>query len=659
MTNNSLTPEQFSALISGMIGAFNSEFNDYMTDYSTQPEEIVKMVISVINKSNDVDALSDFAFSVHFNLTEMMIADPKLARPMDRGIPELSEQMKKKLRDKLNDHIKNYTYQMLAEDDKQQIKQLYDQWLRQSHPLISTAPATYVPQLSQPSRQPATSASTIQPPRARQPESRQHTAPVATQSPENTILRQQTAIYNSWWQRLARPQQEILRRQFDNLSSLEKQTIAAELNLPANTDQRTKLIACYHNFYFNYLSIHYRNTEINLDNIIASHRERFQARVNREQEPLRPLSSAHSGFTPRLSRLERRNEFLEQRLHRLESHDYFMGDMLNYIFYRRIYMNYFMTGTREVHHYHHNATDRTERHRDEERNKKDTKSVVAAAITIFTLVALSVSSLIYAINKANKSLQNLARGRKQSRSLGRLAATIIGALITSGMLISLGIPATIITATGMSLSTAIASSIGLGFLLGTGLGAMTFKYTAQFVSWLHNSNEISPTNPEKYQLTTYQREFMAELGVNFNELNRLIKAIKNSKSQLGFARKFAWTESYSDNKLYNKILEQVKNGELLGNVKFNGEVYRLFHDQIALANEIRNNPAQDLVIRPETYYYRERQTSRAYERTPAPTNATANRAHTGFGWRSLTAALLPDTTAQPQEQHSRERVLVA
>lgn len=182
------------------------------------------------------------------------------------------------------------------------------------------------------------------------------------------------------------------------------------------------------------------------------------------------------------------------------------------------------------------------------------------------LISAGAIGGIYAAKKTFNSVVNFFTGNKMLRSAFRLTGIGVGGYLgaTGG---------TIVGATLGSMIPGIGNVAGaiLGTIFGAGLcagvGALITKYTAKGISALCHFNEINPTNPEKYKLTKHQITNLTNKGLDLNVVDKMIKAIKREKDKIGISGSFPWTESRKKKNDLNRLLHQIKKGQILGLTK--------------------------------------------------------------------------------------------
>lgn len=389
--------------------------------------------------------------------------------------------------------------------------------------------------------------------------------PVAMPEPEIEPQERQPEVnyqrYENWYRNLNQNHRKILQNQMNNLSAAERNLI--NVFIPQDINIRHELYnkARLYHFYHDCIREIYRDQNINLDTIITHQRTRNANGNN--------INAAdRNEDLNRLNRAELQGRILEQRLQRLENNNNLFSNLAWFYMWRNLFRPAY-PAYRPYPVY--NVNDR----RRDDRNNRDAnnKSILAPLIIALVLVTSSLSMLIYSFKKAKKSINNIYNDHKKARSIGRLIAMTCGILL--GMTLS-SLPALVMAAFALTSVTTAILAITFGAIAGSAIFAFSYKHIAQIFSAVFNRNEISSTNPEKYKLTRDQQSFLAGVGVNINTLNRLLKHIKSAKDKKWFSKNFFWTEGYCDNKTYNKLIEQIKNGEILGVIEFDDEVYRLF-----------------------------------------------------------------------------------
>jgi len=197
--------------------------------------------------------------------------------------------------------------------------------------------------------------------------------------------------------------------------------------------------------------------------------------------------------------------------------------------------------------------------------------IIAAILAFVALLASSIVAGVYAGIKTAKSVANLSEGYKVARSVYRLVGTAGGVCIGAIKGVALGaILGSVIPGFG-TLAGAIIGGI-LGAALGAGLGALITKYSAKLISFIFNSQELNPTNPDKYKLTEKQKMNLQNKGYDLSVINEMIKAIHQEKNNLS---KKNLNKGIQKERL-NECLKQIKNGEIPGAVKIGAVTYDPF-----------------------------------------------------------------------------------
>lgn len=207
----------------------------------------------------------------------------------------------------------------------------------------------------------------------------------------------------------------------------------------------------------------------------------------------------------------------------------------------------------------------------------------ARIYAIAGLVALALSGIIgglYALKKAFNSMTNLLNGEKMLRSLFRLSGIAGGAC--SGAVLGVIAGAAIgslIPGLGTAAGALLGSIFGAG--LGSGLGAFITKYTAKFFSWLYHGGELNPTNLTKYKLNSAQKAHLTTQGFNPKNIEYIIEGLYTEKRKMGWTASIPFTGARKNKKEFNKLLDQLKKGEIQENmIEIGRDLYFIYHAPI-------------------------------------------------------------------------------
>ena len=201
------------------------------------------------------------------------------------------------------------------------------------------------------------------------------------------------------------------------------------------------------------------------------------------------------------------------------------------------------------------------------------------------LLIIAVIAALYALKEIIKSCLNILRNKKHLRSIYRLC------MIAAGVALAIVfVPHMIVVTSSFSLT--------MLAMIGAGVGAVIGKYSSKFISSLANSDEINPSSPNKYQLSSSQKLHLKDIGVNLTELNKLLKSIRDVKSKkFAFYSSWPWTESYDEKKRFNKVIKDLKDGKLLGIIYFNNVKYDLFARPVSSPVGAENSGTPSRVVR--------------------------------------------------------------
>lgn len=199
-------------------------------------------------------------------------------------------------------------------------------------------------------------------------------------------------------------------------------------------------------------------------------------------------------------------------------------------------------------------------------------AAVGSVLGFSALFIAAAIGLTYAAKKTYNSLRNIYNGNKIIRSFFRMACMGGGAYSGVYAGVALGsVMGSVVPGIG-TFAGGIMGGICVS-LAGAGLGAFVGKYTAKLFSSIIYTNEINPTNPEKYLLTQAQGQKLLKEGFDLDIIYQMMKAIKIQKNKIGVLGSFPWTDKRREKNQLNDLLKKVKDGEIYYPIKMGGVIY--------------------------------------------------------------------------------------
>jgi uncharacterized protein (DUF697 family) len=226
--------------------------------------------------------------------------------------------------------------------------------------------------------------------------------------------------------------------------------------------------------------------------------------------------------------------------------------------------------------------------------------VVVGIAGFVTIISSGVIAGAYGLKKTFNSLKNIYENKKLARSIFRLAGIGVGGYYGALEVGALGaLLGSFVPGIGTGAGFIVGAFFGTG--IGAGLGAMAAKYIAKGLSYLAYQDEINPSNPEKYQLTSEQIKLLQDKQFNIKVINRMLKAARKEKNKIGSMSSWPWSDERKQKDWWNQQIEAIKNGDV-EKCQINNRFYNARFNELGKPYVVEED--QRITTSTELYYQR-------------------------------------------------------